>query len=233
MTKSEYISKEIRGKIQNGTYAINMQIPTEKEFCNIYKVSRITIKKAIDQLVTEGLLAKRRGSGTFVKGLEEQKGKVVSQTNGLFNSIDKSKVKSTALVFEVIPAGKEIAAKLNIDENSFVYHIIRYRSDSKDWQVIDYVYMPIELIPGLNKDILQHSIYQYIEKDLGYTIQSAHRVLKAIRPNEYDKKYLHLKDTDPVLSIEQIGYLDDGAPFEFSEQHHIGDKFEFRTVSIR
>lgn len=233
MTKYEIITSDIRKKIQNGTYAVSEQLPTEPKLCEAYHVSRITVKKAIDQLVSEGLIIKKRGSGTFVKGLEEHNGKLARQANGLYIHLDKSRLKSEVVLFEVIPAGKLIADKLNIHEDDFVYHLIRYRYDDADWRVLDFVYMPIDLIPGLKKDILYHSIYNYIENDLGLHIQSAHRIIQAKRPNDYDKKWLGLTDTDPILSIEQIGYLDNGVPFEYSDQHHIGDNFTYKTVSIR
>lgn len=233
MTKYETILGDIRRKIQNGTYAVNEQLPTELELCDHYKVSRITIKKAIDQLVVEGLVIKRRGAGTFVKGLAGSEGKLTTQMNGLFSTLDKSRIKSQVLLFEVITAGQSIADKLNINSEDFVYHIIRHRVGEGNYQVIDDCYMSIDLIPGLKKETLFHSVYEYIEKNLGLHIQSAHRTIRAKRPDEYDKKYLKMKDTDPVLSIEQVGYLDNGVPFEFSDQHHIGDDFEFKTVSIR
>lgn len=233
MTKYEMIISDIRKKIQSGAYAVNEKLPTETELGKQYQVSRITVKKAIDQLVLEGLVIKRRGAGTFVKGLSEQEGKLQLQMNGLFSTLDKSKIRSEVVRFEVIPAGEAIAEKLKIDPEDFVYYCIRYRYDGQSWRAIDYVYMPIDLIQGLKKEVLYHSIYDYIENTLGLRIQSAHRVIRAVRPNEYDKKYLHVQDTDPILSIEQVGYLDNGVPFEFSDQHHIGDEFEFKTVSIR
>lgn len=233
MTKYEVIISDIRKKIQNGTYAVNEQLPKELDLCKAYNVSRITVKKAIDQLVYEGLIIKRRGSGTFVKGLSEYNGKLGSQMNGLFGDLDKTKIKSNVLLFEVIPAGEDLSEKLNIKPDDFVYHIVRYRHDDKNWKVIDYCYMSIDLIPGIKKEVLEHSIYEYIENTLNLRIQSAHRTIKAKRPNEYDKKYMGMNDTDPVLSIEQVGYLDNGVPFECSDQHHNGDEFEFKTVSIR
>lgn len=233
MTKYEVIIRDIRKKIQNGSYPVNGQIPTETELCSAYKVSRITVKKAVDQLVAEGLVIKRRGSGTFVKGLSDGGGKVAQQQNGLFSELDKSKIQSKIIRFEVVPAGKEVGEKLNISPDDFVYHIIRYREGEGNWRVMDYCYMPIDLIPGLKREVLLCSIYSYIEHTLGLRIQSAHRVVRAIRPNEYDRKYLGMKAADPVLSILQVGYLDSGVPFEYSDQHHIGDEFEFKAVSIR
>lgn len=233
MTKYEVIIRDIRKKIQNGIYRANEQIPTEMELCGAYQVSRITVKKAVDQLVAEGLIIKRRGSGTFVKGLSDGGGKVDRQQSGLFSELDKSKIKSTIIRFQVEPAGKEVGEKLNIASDDFVYHIIRYREGQGNWRVIDYCYMPIDLIPGLKREALLGSIYSYIEQTLGLRIQSAHRVVRAIRPNEYDRKYLGMDETDPVLSILQVGYLDSGIPFEYSDQHHIGDEYEFKAVSIR
>ncbi|MEY8353534.1 GntR family transcriptional regulator [Lachnospiraceae bacterium 54-53] len=234
MTKYEVIVSDIRNKIQNGIYPVNEKLPTEPDLCRIYQVSRITVKKAIDQLVYEGLVIKRRGAGTFVKGLTaEHHGQLTSQTSGLFINLNKTNVKSEIISFDVKPAGEKVSEKLHIKPDDFVYYCIRFRHDDKKWKVMDYCYMPINLIIGLKKEILYHSIYEYIENDLGFRIQSAHRIIRAKRPNEYDKKYLGITDTDPVLSIEQIGYLDNGTPFEYSDQHHIGDDFEFKTVSIR
>ncbi len=233
MTKYEVISSDIRKKIHNGTFPVNTQLPTEPELGEQYGVSRITVKKAIDQLVSEGLVIKRRGSGTFVKGLSEQEGGLTSQSNGLFNTLDKSKIKSEVLLFEIIPAQDLIAGKLNIQPDDFVYHIIRYRHGDDNWRTLDFCYMPILLIPGLKKEHLYHSIYEYIEHQLGFRIQSAHRIITATRPDQYDRQYLGLTDTDPVLCIEQVGYLDSGVPFEYSTQHHIGDHYEFKTVSLR
>ena len=59
MTKYEEIAEDIRQDIMNGKYNVNQQLPLEKEMCEYYNVSRITIKKAVDQLVSEGLVVKR------------------------------------------------------------------------------------------------------------------------------------------------------------------------------
>ena len=233
MTKYEVIFKDIRKKIENGTFPVNAKLPTEPELGDQYKVSRITVKKAIDQLVAEGLVIKRRGAGTFVKGLSEQEGRLSPQINGLFNAIDKSKIKSEVILFEIIPAGQEVAGKLNILADDFVYHIIRYRDGEPNWHTLDFCYMPILLIPGLKKEHLYGSIYEYIEKTLRLRIQSAHRTIRAKRPDQYDRTYLKLTSTDPVLAIEQIGYLDNGTPFEYTQQHYIGDNYEFKTVTLR
>lgn len=69
MTKYERIANDMKEKIESGVYKPNDQLPFEAEMCDHYGVSRITVKKAMDLLVNEGLVVKRRGAGTFVKNI--------------------------------------------------------------------------------------------------------------------------------------------------------------------
>jgi GntR family transcriptional regulator len=93
--------------------------------------------------------------------------------------------------------------------------------------------MPIGLVPGIKKDILLKSIYNYIEKDIKLKIKSAHRIIRAILPSELEQEWLKINDNFPILEVEQVGFLDNGQPFEYSKSHHRSDKIEFRTVSIK
>ena len=93
--------------------------------------------------------------------------------------------------------------------------------------------MPINVIKGLKRDILEKSIYDYIEKELKLKIKSAHRTVRAILPNEIEEKYLEVDKNFPILEVDQIAFLDNGQPFEYSKSHHRGDKSEFKSVSVR
>ena len=67
MLKYESVADDIREKIVGGTYAPNDQLPTTPELCDEYQVSKITVKKAMDELVAQGLIARRRGVIAFVE----------------------------------------------------------------------------------------------------------------------------------------------------------------------
>lgn len=236
MLKYKDIADDIRSAIMSGKYNINEQLPLEKEMCSKYGVSRITIKKAVDELVNQGLVIKRRGSGTFVKGVDEssvQELSMAKQFSGFSESNKGKRVSSKVIKFEVINPTKEIAVKLQITTEDFVYHIIRARYSDDEPIVVEYTYMPINLIPGIKNDILMNSIYSYIEKELNLKIKSAHRIIRAILPNEIEQEYLKIDKNFPVLEVEQVGFLDNGQPFEYSYSHHRSDKAEFRSVSIK
>ena len=236
MAKYEEIAENIRNGILSGKYNPNEQLPLEKEMCEYYGVSRITIKKAVDELVIQGLIIKRRGSGTFVKavgGSDVQELSMAKQFEGFSETNKDKKVSSKIVKFEVIHPTEEIATKLKITCDDFVYHVIRARYADEEPYVIDYTYMPIGLIPGIKNDILLNSIYNYIEKDLKLKIKSAHRIIRAILPNELEQEWLKIESNFPILEVEQVGFLDNGQPFEYSKAHHRSDKIDFRTVSIK
>lgn len=237
MIKYQEIANDLRGQIQSGVYKSGEQLALEREMCEHYGVSRITIKKAVDQLVKEGLVVKRRGSGTFVKSLANEDVHDISMANqfsGFSKNFAGHEVTTEVVRFDIIHPEPEIAEKLNITTDDFVYDIVRLRKVDGRPLVIEYTKMPIELIPGIKRDVLEKSIYQYIENQLHFKIQSAHRFIRALLPTEQEEKLLQIKHgTLPILEVEQIAFLDDGRAFEYSKAHHRGDEQTFRIVSIR
>lgn len=236
MAKYEEIAEDIRNGILSGKYNPNEQLPLEKEMCEQYGVSRITVKKAVDELVIQGLVIKRRGSGTFVKALDDgdvQELSLARQFEGFSQTHKDKNVTSKIIKFEVVHPSEEIATKLKITCDDFVYYIIRARYADDMPHVVEYIYMPIGLIPGIKNDILMSSVYSYIEKKLNLKIKSGHRIVRAILPNELEQEWLQIPDNFPILEVEQVGFLDNGQPFEYSKAHHRSDTIEFRTVSIK
>lgn len=237
MIKYQEVARNIRKKILNGEYVAGKQLPLEKEMCVYYGVSRITIKRALDELVKQGLVIKRRGSGTFVKSVEDEDIRELSalrQFTGFSETYKNCKVETTIIKFDIIHPSEEVAAKLQMTVEDFVYNIIRARYADGRPIVVEYTQMPIGLIPGIKRAILEKSIYSYIQKELQLKIQSAHRTLRAVMPNEMEQEYLRIKDTVmPLLEVEQVAFLDDGRPFEYSISRHRGDEIEFKTVSMK
>ena len=99
--------------------------------------------------------------------------------------------------------------------------------------VIEYMIMSISLIQGINEEVLENSIYSYIENNLKFKIQSAHRTIRAVKSTELERKHLKISDDLPILEVEQVAFLSDGQPFEYSISHHRADKTAFSAISIR
>ena len=91
--------------------------------------------------------------------------------------------------------------------------------------------MPIGLIPNLKMKHLEHSIYAYIENTLELRIANAHRVIRAVMPTTLEAERLSITPNEPLLEVEQIGYIDDGRAFEYSIARH-AHGYEFMTISM-
>ncbi|PRR80996.1 GntR family transcriptional regulator [Clostridium vincentii] len=236
MLKYEQIALDIKQKISEGFFKANDQLPLEKEMCIQYDVSRITIKKAMDQLVMNGLIVKRRGSGSFVKDVDDNEVTDLSTSHqflGFSNAYKDKKILSEVIEFQIINPTEEIANKLKMEADGFVYYINRVRYADNEPYVVEYTYMPIDVIPGIKREVLQESIYRYIEDELKLNIKSAHRTIRAILPSKLEMGYLKIGENFPLLQIEQIGFLNNGQPFEYSKSNHRSDTFEFKSISVR
>lgn len=233
MDKYVYIANDIRNRILVGEFKSNDQLPFEKHLMAEYSASKMTVKKALDTLVSEGLIIKRRGSGTFVKSLSENEMKKRLMSNQFrgTTALNPGKiVESTILNFSVIEANGRIAEKLHVKPGVFVYDLYRARKIDGNPTVIEQMYMPIDLIVGLKRHNAENSIYEYIESELALKIKSAHRTIYVRGANEIESKYLEIEIGSPVAVAEQIAFLDNGEVFEYSISVHRPDKFSIEVI---
>ncbi len=154
--KYEAIAADIRRSIEDGTLKPGDKLPTVVEFCELYSVSKITVKRAIEQITEEGLITSRRGSGTYVKDTAGLPGQAFFQgkndrAQGFSYEHRGEKVTSVVYDFSIVNPPADIAAQLGIAEDDFAYHIVRVRQADEKPIVIEYTYMPLELIPGLKR----------------------------------------------------------------------------------
>jgi GntR family transcriptional regulator len=236
MTKYEEISSEMRDRIKQHVYPIDQPIPDEISLAKEFNCSRMTMKRALDILVTEGLLYRKRGHGTFIvqSGINNPRVNVESnEVLGLSKLMRDQKVTSKVIRFDVQFPTEEVAAHLAIDSKTPVYYLIRLRLVDDEPYVMEKTYMPTTLIPGINDEVLSGSIYSYINNCLGLTIAGSHRRIRASKSDELDQEHLECKSDDPILEVEHVGYLNNGVPFEYSFSRHRYDKFEVTSINLR
>ena len=134
----------IRDRIDSGVWKKGMMIPSERELCKQYDMSRITVRNAIDGLVRQGKLEKVQGKGTFVQG------KSIIQNLGNVYSFSREmekqgKISSTKLVCrELMGASSKVARELGIEENDEVIYIERLRCAEHVPIMLEKSYFPKE-----------------------------------------------------------------------------------------
>lgn len=231
MTKYEIVANKIRQRIREGTYPAGSLIPDQVALSNEFNVSRMTVKKGMDILELEGLILRQRGAGTFVKKTALSEGLTASimEYEGLTKQLASQEVKSEIISFKLDFPDKQVQEKLMLDKHDPIYVIIRLRVVDDEPYILEHTIMNANLIPGINEEILHHSIYEYIHEDLGLQFGGAHRIIQADRASEYDQKYLECNEHDPILEIEQVVYLEDGTPFEYSRSRN---KYSTRSYNV-
>lgn len=234
--KYKAIYEDMRNRIESGEYQVGDLIPDEITMGRRFGCSRMTVKKAYDILVNEGYIYRRQGQGSFVlsHSLKNEK-KIEIQERDLtgFSRGTQGEGQAKLLRFQLIFANEEIAQHLKIRVNDPVYDILRVRLLKDRPYVIEQTYMPPALIPGVTEEILNGSLYTYIEETLGLRIGAAQKTTWADKSNEIDQQELWLKETEPVLVIEQVAFLDNAVPFEYSISRHHYDLFRFSVYSVR
>lgn len=227
-TKYQIIANDLRRKIQEKSYEPNEQLPFEKDLCKAYNASRITIRKAMDMLVNEGYIYKRRGSGSYVKDIEPKE----SIHSTLLDNFSSQDITTEVIDFTVIKSPDDIAEKLKLSSSEFVYDIYRLRKRNNLPIAVEHSFMPIQLIQGMRLDVLANSVYTFMDEELGLVPKSVHRSIRACTPSKQEEKLLQVDWNYPLLEIEQIVYLDNGKPCEYSFSRVKTEDYEFKTVNI-
>ena len=237
--KYELVADDLTRAIKRGDYKPNEQLPSIEALCGMYEVSKMTINKSLALLESAGLITRRRGSGSFVKNVQSPLHDAATfamsgQMGGFTAERANQNCKISTLVedFSVIRPPAEVAHVLAIEPDQFVYHIVRVRFADDVPHATEYTYMPIDLIPNLRLKNVENSIYSYIEDELKLKISSAHRVIRAVLPTKDEQAWMKIKANEPLLEVEQVAFLDDGTPFEYSRARH-PHGYEFRSISTK
>lgn len=223
-----YQLKEIISeKVKNGEYPIDSLIPSESEFCKIYNISRITVRKAILDLVQEGILYRGKGLGTFVtKPVKIAKLKGVQGFTELMLKLNQ-RPSAKVLDVKVKKATAHISDKLGISSDERVVAIKRLRSSDDEPLFIEFLYLPYLRVEGLEKEDLEKSIYGILKEKYGIKITRAVETFEPIVLDEFESKMLKAKSAGLGMLSERIGYTSENDVIEFSLHIFRGDKCKF------
>lgn len=224
-------------QIDNEEFAPNVPIPSERELVETYQVSRITVRKAIEELVNEGYLYKVQGKGTYVK-TDEGGSDLFAITSCTEDVIRLGMTPSRKVVVsEVVKANMKRAKTLEItlDDNVCMMGRILYA----DKEPLNYTltFLPEKLFPGL----LQHefdkeSLYTVLQDEYGVKITKARRTMEAILAKDHIAEYLEVKEGSPIMLFRCVTYgMVNGKeiPIENFKCYYRTDKFKFYIDQVR
>ena len=231
------IKQTIRNWILTDEFKPGEKIPTEKALSETFKVNRLTVRKAISQLIQEDFLKSFRGVGTFVTDNAEIRRRANFEFAGLldelFYQVSKSQTKSVEI--DLITAPIFVKEKLELDGDEAIrIKRIRY----KDGRPFAYTvnYLSLEIGKKFTKQMLyEKPLLQIMEQDLGIIFTEATQTIEAKFGVEEICSYLNIESGSPILFVERIMYTTKGKPIEFVQSSYRGDEYKFfmRFKSVR
>lgn len=213
----------------NKSLGENEQLLSEREICEIYDVSRTTVRQALDELERDGYIYKVHGKGTFVAP------KRVNQDLVSFYSFTEEMKKigkepsSQIVGFEIIQSGDKLSSKFKMKEEDLVYKIIRIRKADNVPMMYEITYLPFERFEGLSKDQLEgRAMYDVLTKEYNTKLTFAEEYFEPILTNKLESIYLEINEGAPSLKIERYTY-ENSKLIEYTVGVARGDKFKYRV----
>lgn len=205
------------------------QILSEREICDIYDVSRTTVRQALDQLEKEGYIYKIHGKGTFVSP------KKLSQDLISFYSFTEEMKKlgktpnSEVIGFEIVNIDEKISRIFKSNDDDLVYKITRIRKADDIPMIYEVTYLPYNLFVGLSKDNLENMpMYDVLVNKFNIKLTSAEEYFEPIITRKLESIYLEVPEGSPSLRIERLTY-DHDVLIEYTVGVARGDKFKYRV----
>lgn len=209
------------------------KLPSERELIERLGFSRATVQRAILDLEQEGFVFRVSRRGTFVADprLHKSMNKLIGFASEVRNS---GGIPGTRLLaFELTEADDFLCEKLNLKKGDGVYYAERLRLKNGVPTVIDYSYFAAFALSGATAETMCGSIYNFIESHNGLSIYSANQVITAELPDEKVAQVLELPKNAPIIRMEQIVYLADGRPFEYTTSFKNPQRYVFTVTAYR
>ncbi|MGH8221674.1 MAG: GntR family transcriptional regulator [Woeseiaceae bacterium] len=219
----QQLQRLLKGAIDRNVIGPNDALPPERDLASELEVSRITVRKAIDGLVAEGLLVRRQGSGTFVKARVE---KNFSQLSSFSEDMRARGLhpRSVWLKRSQGTVTPEEALTMRLSPGTPVYRLHRIRFADEAPMALEYATVLAACLPSVES--VDTSLYEALERTGNRPVKALQR-LRAVLLTAEQAKLLGAKDLDAGLLAERVGYLADGHAVEFSQSYYRGDTYDF------
>lgn len=217
----EVVKREITEAIMIGKFGPGAVLPSEIALSQMYGVAVGTVRRALMDLTNDGLLSRRRKTGTVVTGRKPQHSLRLFfqyfRLHGIDGSLGKSVTKVTSITNA--SASKSDAEKLQILVGTPViyFHRVRYLDDSPIMH--ETLTLPRERVPDLpdRPEEMPQLFYLYLLEKYGIRISAIREQVAADLANEEDEKWLNLKRPAAVLTIDEVAYDQIAVPVLYSE----------------
>lgn len=236
--KAAAIDRDLRARIEDGTYPVGGFLPSEHQLATSYGASRETVRRALQELTEDGWIQKITGRGSkvlershYVFPVTRLLGyKEFSLAEGLDLNNRVLAVEQTMLPVAAFAGLRDGGARL---EPVPVTHVARLRVIDGEPVIIDHDYLVTALAPGITEQVAQDSLYDHLEGTLGLSLGYSVKEIRVVPADDEDCRLLGLDASDVVVTTPSITSLEDTADIQFTVSRHRADRFRFRDFARR
>jgi GntR family transcriptional regulator len=226
-TKYRSIHAELLERLKD--LEVGDALPPERAFATSLGVSRMTVRRAIDELVRDGRLVRRHGSGTFVAAP-----KIAAALHVSSFSEDMRRrghvPHSRTLQIEERFAGPQLGRRLDISPGARVVRVVRLRSADAAPMAIETLHVPLELVPGLTgDDLTDASFYELLSTRYGIVLARGLQEIEPTVTDERESELLEVPLHSPAFLFERTSWDRQGRTIEFVRSVYRGDRYRLRA----
>lgn len=224
----------LREKIRGGDIGSDSTLPGEQELARMFDVSRITVKRALNELASDGLVSRHRGRGTIVAG-----GATIPMVKGSFDTLIESlhimglETELELLDVTDVPASASIAQHLNITEGSTIQRAIRRRKLQGEPFSHLVTYVPMAIAKRYSvRDLASTPLLVLLER-AGAAAYEAEQWITAVSAEPLVASALGVSVGAPLLKIERVMRTAKGEPVQLIHGHYRPDRFQYHVKTHR
>jgi len=227
----QQVKSALESEIRDGKYGTDERLPSERDLCERFDVSRMTARQAIKELERDGLVFSRVGKGTFVSvpKIEQQ----LSNLTGFSHDISTRGARPSSIVLsaQVLLAAAQIASVLKIMQGAEVVELSRLRLSNELPLCIETAHIPHYLCHNiLQNDFARESLYHVFERDYNQRLVRAEQTMEARLANTRELDLLKMTSPASVLHIERFTYNQQDILLEYVTSAYRGDLYKFHLT---
>ena len=221
------LKEQIRSRILDGTYAPHSQMPSESDMVKFFNVSRTTVRQALRDLQSDGLIFKVPGKGSFVSRPKATQELISLQGFGEAMVAKGHETFSTLLGSKEIIENKAVRLKLKRDATD-IMEIRRLRYLNREPISVDITYVPCDIGRRLIlEDLATQDIFVIMENKYGLRLGRAEIQLESILSDEALSRLLKIEEGSPILKMERLTYTAEDMPIDYEHIYYRGDALKY------
>lgn len=227
----QQIYDELKEAIERGEYAPKERIPSEPELAEKYEVSRITVRRAVEELCGDGYLVKQQGRGTFVSAPHINRRLYAEAPRGFTDVCADNGMTAGAHVIDrqIVPIRQNEMEFFGLDKDALMLHIKRVRTADGEPIFEENIFAPYERFRDLlTADLENKSIFDEIYRISGTKVSgNGDRQVEAVRAKAEQASELGIAPHDPLLYLYTCFTGEHGEPLCIGRQYYVGSRYVF------